>query len=257
VKSILSISALALTVTALTTFPMTPAKAESLSDAQKAEMRKLFDEYIMESGDKILDSVNKFQRAELEAQQAVQNEKAAAAMEGLKKNKALPFTGNKDGDVTIVEFFDYNCGYCRKALEAVEEVLADDKKIKVVFIDMPILGPASRVASEYSLAATLQGDDKYFPFHRAIMNHNGPKDAATLKKLAKQNGLDVEKLEKDAKGDVVAKQIADNLALAREIGIQGTPGFIVGEEVVRGFIQSDQMKRKIDEIRSPKKEDKE
>lgn len=229
------------------TFFVPAASAQELTDAQKAEVKKLFDEYLSESGSAIIDSVNKFQEQQMEEQQKAASEKAKVFMADLDKTPNLAMTGNPEGDITIVEFFDYNCGYCRKALAEVEKLLETEKNAKVVFIDMPILGPASMEASKWSVAAINQ--EKYFEYHRAIMNHNGPKNEPTLVKLAQDLDLDVDQLKKDKESKEVAAIIQANLDKARELGIQGTPGFIIESEVVRGYVTADQMKETIASFR--------
>ena len=130
----------------------------------------------------------------------------------------------------------------------VEKILKADDQVKVVFIDMPILGPPSGEAAKWSLAAAKQG--KYFEYHKAIMNHSGPKDPANLKKLAEKTGLDAAQMEKDKDSADVQKMISSNLEMARGLGIQGTPGFMIETEVARGFITVDQMQSMITKIRN-------
>lgn len=216
------------------------AHAESLSAEQKAEIQKLFEEYLLENGEVILQSVNDYQGKLAEQQREEQNKKAQEFISSLKKQKNLPATGNKKGDITIVEFFDYNCGYCRKALNEIQTVLKGDDNIKVIFIDMPILGPTSLEAAKWSLAANEIGE--YFKFHQAVMEHNGPKEEQNLEKIAKDLGLDAKKMKKIKESDKIQKQIDENLLQARTIGISGTPGFIIGDEVSPGFIPAAQIK---------------
>lgn len=215
------------------------AKAEEFNEAQKAEIKKLFEEYLAESGDQILQSVNKHQ-AELAAkEQAEANKKAAEFAKELEDVDNLAIGGNPDGDVTLIEFFDYNCGYCRRALEEINKVLKDDDNVKVVFKEMPILGPSSLLAAKWSLASLEQ--DKYFDYHQAILKHNGQKTEKVLEDLAKDVGLDVDKLRKDAESDKVKEVIDQNLAYAQELNIRGTPGFVIAGQVFPGFIQADQI----------------
>lgn len=229
-------------------FLSVPAQAQSLTDAQKAEIKTLFDEYLAGSGEQVLKSVNDYQAELARKEQESANEKAEEFSKNLKSNDALPFVGNPDGDITLVEFFDYNCGYCRRALDAIQEVLAEDKNLKVVFMDMPILGPSSRLAAQWSLAAQKQG--KYFEYHQAVLNHNGQKDENSLEKIAKDIGLDVKKLKVDAVSDDVAKIIDENLGQAQALNIRGTPGFVIAGQIYPGFMPADQIKSILKEQRS-------
>jgi len=214
--------------------------AQSFTEAQKAEINKMFEEYISNNGKVIIEGVSKYQQEQEEAAYKDQDAKAKSFMEELKGKKNLPMAGNPKGDVTVVEFFDYNCGYCRKALSEVKKVIKDDKNVRVVFIDMPILGPSSLEVSKWSLAANMQG--KYFEFHQAVMNKNGEKNESVLSAIAKDLGLDVAKMKTDKESEAVNLELQANLATAQDLGIRGTPGFIVGEQVVRGYVPSDQIK---------------
>ncbi len=229
-------------------FLSAPAQAQSLTDAQKAEIKTLFDEYLASSGEQVLKSVNDYQSELARKDQESANEKAAEFSKSLKNNTSLPVIGNPDGDITLVEFFDYNCGYCRRALDELQKVLVDDKNLKVVFMDMPILGPSSKLAAQWSLAAQEQG--KYFEYHQAVLNHNGQKDEESLEKIAKDVGLDVKKLKKDAASDGVAKLIDENLGQAQALNIRGTPGFVIAGQIYPGFMPADQIKSILKEQRS-------
>lgn len=225
----------------------TPAKAQEFNDAQKAEIKKMFDEYLMNSGEGILESVNKYQAALEAKDRAEASQNAKNFMEDIANEKNLPMAGNPEGDVTIVEFFDYNCGYCHKALEELVTVLEDDKNIKIIFMDMPILGPSSMVASQWSLAAQNQG--KYFEYHQAIMEHKGPKNDEELGKLAQKIGLDVDQMKKDKDSQKIKDLLAKRIQKAQNLGIRGTPGFIIDKELFPGYIPAAQIKEAIAKAR--------
>jgi len=161
-----------------------------------------------------------------------------------------PEAGNPDGDVTLVEFFDYNCGYCKKAFSAVQEVLEKDKKVRVVFKEFPILGPSSETAAKWALAAGKQ--KKYFEFHKKLMNNKSPIDDVLLEKIAKDIGMDVDQAKKDTGSADVLKQIEDNRSLASSLGLGGTPAFVIGEEVVPGMMFPEDFLKKIAEMRKKK-----
>lgn len=222
-------------------------QAQEFNDAQKAEIKKLFEEYLMDNGGLILQSVNKYQ-ADIEEQDRIEaGKKAEGFLKELDNKKNLPMTGSKDADITIVEFFDYNCGYCRQALGEIQTVLKDDDKVRVIFIDMPILGPESMEASKWSLAALKQ--DKYFEYHTALMEHNGSKGEEALEGLAKDIGLDVKQMKKDKDSEEIANALSDNVEQARAIGINGTPGFLLAGQLFPGFMPADRIKEIIAEHR--------
>ncbi len=221
--------------------------AQAFTDEQKAEINKMFEEYLNNNGQVVIDSVAKYQKEQEEIAYKEQDEKAQSFLKNLKGKKDLPMAGNPKGDITIVEFFDYNCGYCRKALNEVTKVIEADDKVKVVFIDMPILGPSSVEISKWSLAANMQG--KYFEFHQEVMNKNGQKDDTVLAAIAKEVGLDVEKMKVDKESEAVNLILQDNLQKAQELGIRGTPGFIVADQVIRGYVPSEQLEKIVAEAR--------
>ena len=232
---------------ALFTFTAPAVQAEEFTDAQRAEMQKMFEEYLLENGETILNSVNNYQ-AEQEKKARAESEEKAKEFLSQVDNKNLPMTGNPEGDITIVEFFDYNCGYCRKALEELQTVLKKDDKVKVLFMEMPILGPSSLEIAKWPLASHKQG--KYFEYHTAIFDHNGQKDEAALEKIAKDVGLDIKQLKKDKDSAEIDAQIKDQVAQAQALNIRGTPGFIINGQLYPGYMPAAQIKTIIEEARS-------
>lgn len=226
------------------------ARAE-MTPEQKAEIEKLVHEYVLEHGELLIESVNKYQSKQEEETNKQAGVKAKELLESLKKEKNMAYAGNKDGDVTVVEFFDYNCGYCKKAFEEIQSLLKDDKNVHIVFYDMPILGPDSLESAKWSLAAKKQ--DKYFAYHTALMNHQGGKDDATFKKLATEAGLDAEKLAKDKDDPSIEQEIKTHIETAQGLGIQGTPGFLINDQVFRGYIPYEQIQKSIKEERGGSK----
>ena len=227
----------------------TAAKAE-MTPEQKAEVETLVKQYILEHGEVLIESVNNYQKKQEEQANKDSQVKAKELLATLKDNKDVAVVGNPDGDVTVVEFFDYNCGYCKKAYDEIQSLMKDDKKVKIVLYDMPILGPESHEIAKWSLASKKQG--KYWEYHQALMTHQGGKDEAALKKLAKDAGLDADKLAKDKDAPEIEAEIQKHLEVARSLGIQGTPGFLIDEKVFRGYIPYDAMKASIKEVRDTK-----
>jgi protein-disulfide isomerase len=206
----------------------------------KADVEKIMHDYIVEHPQEIMDSVNTYQT------KAVQTREA----EGLKKNKDIllrdstsPDAGNPKGDVTVVEFFDYNCHYCKGALPAIQSLLEKDKNVHFIFRDFPILGPSSDQASRWALAA--QKQKKYYEFYKAMMNNKSPIDEDMLAGLAKEVGMDVEQARKDAASSATSLQLERNRTLAGELGISGTPAFIIGDQIIRGAVPLEDMEHVI------------
>lgn len=228
-----------------------PSHAEfaEYSPAQKAALGDVIKDYLMENPQVIFDAID----AHRENEEKKQQEQAASAIkDNLAKLTAAdaPSIGPADADVTIVEFFDYNCGYCKRALPDVQAISEKDKKVRFVFKEMPILGPTSMTAAQWAMAAKKQG--KYFEYHSALMEFRGPKEEKQLEKLAKDLGLDVDQMKKDASSSDVQAMIDADVALARTIGINGTPAFIVGETLYPGYIGENGMVNAIKETREAK-----
>jgi protein-disulfide isomerase len=160
---------------------------------------------------------------------------------------ALPVAGNAQGDVTVVEFFDYRCPYCRQAYVQVKALLAADPGVRLVFKEFPVLGPASVVAAKAAIAAGMQG--KYIAFHEALMAYRGNLDQAAVMTVAASVGLNTARLTADMKQAVINTTISGSHALARKIGINGTPAFVIGDELVPGYISLDELKRLVAKAR--------
>lgn len=220
--------------------------AQNFSDAQKEEMGAIIKDYLMENPEVIMEAVEAYRN-----NQEAEMQKMAASKIGehddFLTGMDAPMAGSKDADVTVVEFFDYNCGYCKKALGDIQGILKEDQNVRFVFREMPILGPSSKTAAQWALAAHKQG--KYFEYHAALMSHNGQKSESVLEELAKDAGLDVTQMKKDAASDEVNELIEKGLKVSREIGVQGTPAFVINGELVRGYVGLEGMKELINRAR--------
>jgi protein-disulfide isomerase len=161
-----------------------------------------------------------------------------------------PVSGNLDGDVTVVEFFDYRCGYCKRVAGAVSQLQKDDPNVRVVYKDFPILGEASELAARAALASKTQG--KHLAFHEALLASKSELTQETIFAIAKQVGLDPDQLNKGMQDPTIRTIIEHNRALARELGINGTPGFIVGTELVPGALELKDLKNLVRQVRQEK-----
>lgn len=226
-------------------------QAQDFTSAQKEQIKKMFDKYLLESGETVVKSVELFQAAQEAQDRKASEVHATTLLNNIKANDQYPRTGNPKGDITLVEFFDYNCGYCSRALEELVTVLEKDKNLNVVFFDMPILGPPSVEASKWSLAAHKQG--KYFEFHQALLNHKGQKNETTFIKTAKDLGLDIDKLKTDKDSKEIAQTLKDNVEQANKMNIRGTPGFIIDGTIFPGYMPADQIFKILADIRAKKK----
>ncbi|WP_339635330.1 DsbA family protein [uncultured Sneathiella sp.] len=159
--------------------------------------------------------------------------------------------GNPDGDVTIVEFFDYRCGYCKKSFPDLMKTVEEDGNIRLVLKEFPILGPESILASQAAIAAIEQ--DKYMELHTALMTSRGGLSIDRIRTLATDVGIDVEKLEVDMQADEVRETVEKNYRLAKQLGIDGTPAFVINEEFIPGLISGAEMKQIVAEVREKAK----
>jgi protein-disulfide isomerase len=206
--------------------PSFAAETEVFDAKQKDAIRAIMKEYLLQQPEILREAI-----AELNKRQEVAAEgERKKALASLYKD-ASPFSTG-DGKVTVVEFFDYNCGYCRKAFSNLVGLTKDEKDVRVVFVEFPILSEESRLASQAAIAATKQ--NKYFEFHRALMEHNGPVKEDIIFKTAADVGLDVEKLKADMNAPDVNEQIEKNLQLGTAMGVQGTPAIFVGDQAIPG-----------------------
>jgi protein-disulfide isomerase len=230
------------------------ASAQSFNDAQRGEIQKIMKDYLL-THPEILEEVS----AELTKRQAAaEAEKHAAAVTA---NANLIFNsprgvtvGNKDGDVTFVEFFDYNCGYCKKAMADMVEIMKDDPKLKVVLKEFPVLGPGSVEAAQVAVAVRMQDPTgkKYLAFHQNLLGGRGQADKARSMAAAKEAGLDMARLEKDFSSPEVRATIEENFKLAESMGMNGTPSYVIGKQVIIGAVGIDALKEKISNARCGK-----
>jgi protein-disulfide isomerase len=224
-----------------------PALASEFTDSQKQELGVFIHDYLMKNPEVLRDALQELDRRQTQAD-------AAARKEALTEKAAAVFHedgdlvgGNPKGKITVVEFFDYNCGYCRKAFPDVMKMIGGDKDIRLVMKEFPILGPGSTYAARAALASRKQG--KYWEYHLAMMRHEGRIDEATADEVADSIGLDVNKLKADMKSDEVEQVISRNIDLAERLNIQGTPAFIIDETIIPGAIGYDGLTAAVKQVR--------
>ncbi len=218
------------------TAPPEPApgasKAGSFTPDQRREIEAMIKDYLIANPEVMVE----IQTALESKMEKVQAEKMQVALKDsageLFRSPGSPVAGNAKGDVTVVEFFDYNCGYCKKAFGDLAAAVDKDSKIKLVLKEFPILSKGSEEAAKVALAAKMQG--KYWEFHRAMLEAQGQANEASALKVAEKVGLDMGRIKKDLGSAEVKKEIEDTRKLAQKMGIQGTPHFLVGDKVIAG-----------------------
>jgi protein-disulfide isomerase len=212
--------------------PAVPPSAEAFTPEQRREIEAIIKDVLLNKPEILLEAQNA-----LEAKMdKIQAEKMAVAIKEhageLYRPTGSPVVGNAKGDVPVVEFFDYNCGYCKKAFLDLAKLMDKDKKVRVILKEFPILAKGSEETSRVALAAKLQG--KYWEFHSAMLQTQGQANEASALRVAEKLGLDMARLKKDMASPEVKKEIDDTRELANKMGIQGTPHFIVGDRIVPG-----------------------
>lgn len=225
--------------------------AKGMSDSERAAIEAVVKEYLAKHPDEIVQSLQEMQKREQADAEAKSKNAVAGAKDKIYGDPDTPVGGNPKGSVTVVEFFDYQCGYCKMSETAIEKLLKEDKDVKFVYKNFPILGPMSTVAAKASLASARQG--QFAKFHQALMNKKDHLNEEMIYQTAKDAGLDVEKLKKDMKDEAIEKMTQANIKLGAEVGVRGTPLFIVGDTVFPGAMEYAQLKQAVDEARTATK----
>jgi protein-disulfide isomerase len=229
-----------------------PAQAADpvFTPEQDAAIRALVHDYIMKNPEVIIESVNAMRArlAQSDEQRRVSVMRARA--QELTMHPASPVAGNPKGDVTVVEFFDYRCPYCKRMVEPIAELLRTDRGVRYVFKELPILAPDSKIAARAALAAARQG--KYLAVHNAFLAHRGSFDEATVVRIAGEHGVSRDRMLKDMKDPEIEAEIDRNQEFARALEITGTPTFVVGNLIMPGAVDLDQLREAIAQVRGKK-----
>ncbi len=217
----LSTSSLALAATA--------AETGSLSPNQVDQVKKVVHDYLVSNPQVLVEASEALQKQEM----AKAEKKAQGAIVGnaqmIFEDPISPVGGNPKGDVTLVEFFDYQCPHCKEMEPIVAKIVQTDPNLRVVYKELPIFGDDSRYATQAALAAAQQGGDKYAKFHDALLNAPNPLNKDKIMQIAQSVGLNTDQLQKDINSDAIKKQIDDNYKLAQTLGLVGTPTFIISK----------------------------
>lgn len=224
----------------------------TVSAAQKAEFELLIRDYLLRNPEVLVEAMEVLkERKRVAAEEATRTALDANRKE-IFEDPDSPVGGNPDGDVVMVEFFDYHCGVCRRVHPVLNELMARDHNIKRVFKEWPILGPESQLAARAALAARRQGQDKYLAFHKLLMTAPGRFTPKTVSHLAERAGIDAAQMTKDMERPEITSILARNFKLAEALGVNGTPSFVIGNRLVHGGRDLPTMQRLIAEARASK-----
>ncbi len=211
-------------------------------------IERIVRDYILAHPEILIQSVTEYQRRLKQVESERQQEAVVASRAALTQDPDSPVIGNPDGDVTIVEFFDYKCPYCKRVAATLKKVAEADGKIRLVMKEFPILGPQSIKAARAALAAARQG--KYEEFHWALMTQPGDMSDPHIRKIARGVGLDVDQMRDDMEAEEIDAMIRRNNALARRLQITGTPAFVIGDTLVPGAVDRQTIERMVAQARA-------
>lgn len=224
-----------LTAAAMILLPLS-ALADGVSEER---IRELVLETIRANPEIVLEAVQIINARDAADEAAASAQVLSSQRLALEQDPNAPVLGNPNGDVTVVEFFDYNCPYCRRVKPHMEKLLATDANVRVVYREWPILGDGSVFAAKAALASQNQG--KYVEFHWALMELAGRAEEVNVIAAAEKIGIDVAQMRRDMEAPEISEHIETSMRLARALGFNGTPSFVIGEALAPGLIEADQM----------------
>lgn len=229
-------------------FQRARAQSDVVAEAPADDFGQRVRDYLLANPEVIVEAMQTLEARRQQAEESEAQSVLDARAEDVFNDPESPVGGNPDGDVTMVEFFDYNCPYCRQVAPVMADAEADDPELRIVYKEFPILGPGSVFAAKAALGAARQG--RYVEFHQAMMNASGRVDEALTLTIAGEVGLDIERLKQDMQDSTVQAEIDGNLELAQALRINGTPAFVIGDQILRGATDLATMTRLIEEARN-------
>jgi protein-disulfide isomerase len=227
--------------------PAIPAGAAEFTADQRQAIEGIIHDYLQKNPEALLDAL---QAAE-DKVKGEAHDKASTALVARRHevfdDPDTPVAGNPQGNASLVEFFDYRCPYCKQVEPSLEALLTADRQLRFVYKEFPVLGPESVTAARAALAARKQG--KYEALHRSLMGLKGQINDAAVFMVASAAGLDIERLKRDMAAPDIDRMLKANVNLAEALDIRGTPGFVVGDEIVPGAVSLDALKQLIEAAR--------
>lgn len=237
------LAALVLPLTAL-------AQPATFTPEQREAIGGIIRDYLVRNPEVLQEAFGELERRTQEAERQGRAQVLISERDRLVNSPRDFVIGNPQGDVTMVEFLDYNCGYCKRAVADVQALIKADPKLRVVIKDFPVLGPGSVEASRVALAAKSQlSGDRLFEFHTRLMERRGQADRASATAVAREMGLDMARLETDLQGSGIDATLQENMDLGQKLGINGTPGFVIGNEVIAGAVGAEPLRQVIAKAR--------
>lgn len=231
---------------ALVTAFAAPASAQSFSGAQRDEIGKMVREYLIANPEVLEEAMLELQKRQQAAESERQSVAVKANSDAIFNSPRNVVIGNPKGDVTLVEFFDYNCGFCKKAMTDMVDLMKADPNLRVVLKEFPVLGPGSEETAKVATAVRMQdAGKKYLDFHVKLLTGRGEANKARALAAAKDTGFDMARIEKDLTSPEIAASINESKKLAGEMGLNGTPSYVIGPYVVIGAVGLEGLRQKI------------
>jgi protein-disulfide isomerase len=224
-----------------------PVCAAEFSAPQKSEIEGIVKDYLLSHPEILRDMATELDRKQRAEESDQRRAMIAHAGKEIFDSSFQAVLGNPKGKVTLVEFFDYNCGYCKRALGNLTDLMKDDPNLRVVLKDFPVLGPDSIEAAKIASAARKQiSGEKFWDFHQRLLMSKGHVGREQALAVAKEMGLDMAKLQKDAADPALKDELAGVVKLGDSLSISGTPSYVLGDEVIVGAVGYDELKKKVD-----------
>jgi protein-disulfide isomerase len=238
--------AVAAACAALMLLAAAPVRAEPATGAKQSEFERMLKDYLSAHPEAIQEALDTLAARKAAAKAEQQKTTIKANGGELFSSPRQVTLGNDAGDVTLVEFFDYNCSYCKRALSDLLELMKNDPKLKVVLKEYPILGPDSVEAARVAVAVRMQdAGARYLAFHRKLLENRGHNDKARALAAAEETGFDMARLERDMTSEEVTRSLDESTRLGKALAINGTPGYVVGDRVVIGALGEQVLKENI------------
>ena len=226
--------------------------AQSFSSAQKSDIERVVHDYLIAHPEVLQEAMSELEKRQTAAEAEKHKVAVKEHAQQLFSSPNQVTLGNPKGNVTFVEFFDYNCGYCKRAMSDMLTLLKNDPKLKVVLKEFPVLGPGSLEAARVAVAVRMQDPKKYLSFHTKLLGGRGPADEAHALAVAKDIGMNMPQLQKDMKSPEVKATLDEDFKLAEALGLNGTPSYVIGSDVVVGAIGLQGLQEKVNTARCGK-----
>lgn len=229
-----------------------PAHAQSISPEMKQNIEDIVRDYIDDNPQILVDAINKLRQRDAERRGQRGKANLGRLRDELENSKTSPIGGNPKGDITIVEFSDYRCPFCKRMMPITDKLLKEDGNIRYVYKEFPILGPISTYASKAALGVWKMDKKKYIPFHNAVLGSRGDLTEERILGIAEDVGIDTDVLEKEINSPAIEREIRRNIEIAGTLGITGTPAYIIGKRIVPGAMSFEDLRDIVTDARKEK-----